>query len=303
MKRWIKRIAVAVLGIVVVLGMAGATVYGVGGRYYKRTYDIKAESVSVPNDGAAIERGKHIANAIAKCTDCHGANLQGNIMIDAPMFVRLAASNLTSGKGGVAANYKTDADWVRAIRHGVRPDGSALVFMPSQYYNQLSDQDLGDLIAYVKSMAPQDNEVAARKIGPIARALTVAKKLPPLPVDQIDHDAPRPAAVAPGVTVEYGEYLSTIGGCKGCHRENLAGGPDKFGPPGAPAPSNLTPGGGMANWSEQDFFNALRTGKRPDGSNIDPFMPWRFTAQMTDDEIRATWLYLKSLPPTPTATE
>jgi cytochrome c553 len=289
-----------VLAIVLLLGVVGATLYGVTGRYFNRKYEIKAESVNIPSDAAAVERGKRFANAIGKCTDCHGANLQGHVMINDPMFAILAAPNLTSGKGGVAANYKTDADWIRSLRHGVRPDGSALLFMPSQYYYHLSDQDLGDIVAYLKSLPPQDNEVPARAIGPIARALTAAKKLPPLPVEQIDHDAPRPADVAPGVTVEYGKYMAVVGGCEGCHRANLAGGKDAFGPPGAPPPSNLTPAGALATWSEQDFFNALRTGKRPDGSNIDPFMPWRFTAQMTDDEIRALWLYIKTLPPTPT---
>ncbi len=65
-----------------------------------------------------------------------------------------------------------------------------------------------------------------------------------------------------------------------------------------PAP-NLTPDPetGLGPWSQDEFFRALREGKRPDGSSIDPVMPWRNTAEMTDLELGAIWAYLRSLPP------
>jgi cytochrome c553 len=294
-----KRLGIGVLGLVLIIGMAGAGLYGYTSTHLRRTYDIKVETVAVPSDAAAIERGKRFASVIAKCTDCHAANLQGQVMVDDPAFARLASANLTSGKGGVASQYKTDADWVRSIRHGVAPDGRALIFMPSESYNEINDADLGDLIAYLKSLPPQNNELPKPRMGPIARGLYASGKLPLLPAEKIDHDAPRPAAVPAGATVEYGKYLSVVGGCTGCHRKNLAGGPDAAAPPGSAEPANLTPTG-LGSWSEQDFFTALRTGKRPDGKVLDSFMPWAMTAQMTDDEIRALWLYLKTLPPTPT---
>ena len=66
------------------------------------------------------------------------------------MLAILSASNLTKGQGGVGASY-TDADFVRALRHGVRPDGKSFLIMPANLYAHLSDADVGALIAYIRS--------------------------------------------------------------------------------------------------------------------------------------------------------
>src|SRR4051812_40066789 len=109
MKRWIKRLGIGALGLVVLIGIAAAGIFGVTGSHVRKMYDIKAEQFTAATDPAAIARGEHLAGAIGKCLDCHGAGFQGNLMMDDPAFGRLAASNLTSGEGGVAKNYKTDA--------------------------------------------------------------------------------------------------------------------------------------------------------------------------------------------------
>jgi hypothetical protein len=84
-----------------------------------------------------------------------------------------------------------------------------------------------------------------------------------------------------------------VGGCVYCHGDDLRGG-IKEGPPGTPVSVNLTPTGPTAQWSEAEFATALRTGMRPDGTAINPFMPWRLTRLMTDEEITAVWTYLKT---------
>jgi len=65
-----------------------------------------------------------------------------------------------------------------------------------------------------------------------------------------------------------------------------------------PSP-NLTPGGELASWSEVDFFTAIRTGVTPSGHKLSEEMPWQNFGQMTDDELKAVWLYLQSLPALP----
>lgn len=297
MKRMFKALAVIVLALVVLLGIAAAGLYGISSRHFSRSYKIEISPVSVPSDSGSIAYGKRFASVIAKCTDCHGANLQGQVMVDNAAFGTLAAANLTSGKGGVAKSYQSDADWVRSIRHAVNPAGRPLFFMPSALYNGMTDEDLGRLIAYLKSLPPVDNTLPASKIGPVARALYLSGKLPLLNAEMIDHKARSVAAITPGATVEYGKYLSVVGGCAGCHRATFEGGVDPAAPPGSAIPANLTRGGDLGKWSEADFFRALREGKRPDGRVLDSFMPWRYTAQMTDDEIRALWLYLQTVPP------
>ncbi|HEX7117913.1 MAG TPA: cytochrome c [Longimicrobiales bacterium] len=296
MNIWIRRFGVAAAAGIGLLGVAGAGVYGISAVQIGRTYRITPVAIAVPDDSAGRARGRHVAVAIAKCVDCHATDLGGKVLIDDPGFGRFPATNLTSGEGGIGAAY-TDEDLVRAIRHGVRPDGTPLVFMPSHELYHLSDADLGALIAYLRSVPPVDRTLPERRIGPVARMLFVAGRLDVLlPAAMIDHDAPRSAPAPPAPTPEYGAYLALAGGCIGCHGTGLSGGPIPGTPPDFPPATNLTPAG-IGEWTEQDFFTALREGRRPDGSAIDPRMPWPYTAQMTDDEIRALWRFLRSVPP------
>ena len=89
----------------------------------------------------------------------------------------------------------------------------------------------------------------------------------------------------------YGEYVGRM--CAGCHGANYAGGPPLA--PGTPPVADLRPSA-LKGWTEADFLRALREGKRPDGSDIDPFMPWNMTSRMTDTELRALWAFLSQLP-------
>jgi cytochrome c553 len=91
--------------------------------------------------------------------------------------------------------------------------------------------------------------------------------------------------------VEYGTYLAGIAGCTSCHRPDLKGGPS--GAPGAPPAADIS-AAGLSDWTRADFFRAIREGRRPDGTELSEFMPWRFMADMTDDELDAIWLFLRS---------
>jgi mono/diheme cytochrome c family protein len=65
-----------------------------------------------------------------------------------------------------------------------------------------------------------------------------------------------------------------------------------------PSP-NLTPGSNLSTWSEQDFVTTLRSGMTPKGKVLRTEMPWVYYGRMTDDELKAVWLYLHSLPALP----
>jgi mono/diheme cytochrome c family protein len=204
------------------------------------------------------------------------------------MFGLLVARNITRGTGGVPANY-TDTDWVRAIRHGVSTDGKPLVVMPSTDWWHLSDEDLGQIVAYVKAQPPVDNELPDISIKPVGAVFALLGQLPGvLPAEDIDH-ATRPPAPPRGVTAEYGGYMAFS--CEICHGPDLSGGPNASGG------LNITPGGDIGEWTQEQFFTALRTGVRPDGEELDENeMPWRTIAKLTDDELTALWLYLRSIP-------
>jgi mono/diheme cytochrome c family protein len=295
MKRVLKWLGYIVGGLVLLIAVGVGTVYAITSSRLGKTYPTTVENVAIPGDPASIERGKHLVTAVGKCQDCHGANFTGTRMMDAAVFMKLTAPNLTAGKGGIGSTY-TDADWVRAIRYGVGRDGKPLVFMPSEAYTRFSDSDLGAMIAYLKTLPPADETVErVKSVGPIARIVYLTSGFPMIPAELIDRNISR-AAVAPGVTVEYGKYLSESGGCTSCHLPTLAGGVkmDKA------VSANLTPGGPLKSWTEADFFKAIRTGTRPDGTKISEEMPWKAMASMTDDELRATWLFLRSVPPVAT---
>ena len=288
--RWIGYIAGAL--IVLVLAFA-ATVYAVSSARLSRTYEIASEQVAIPGDSATIARGEHLARSRLGCADCHGPDLAGRPVVESDMFGHFIAPNLTRGEGGLGAQF-TDADWIRSVRHGVKRDGRPVVFMPSDEFSRLSEDDLAAVIAFVKQVPPVNGAQPASRLGPIARALVTFNPRV-LPAAAIDHTSPIPAAPMAEVSPRYGEYLASTSGCRGCHGADLAGA--KPMEPGGVPPANLTPGGPLATWSEADFVRALREGVRPDGSAISPAMPWKAMGRMTDLELHAIFAYLKSIPP------
>jgi mono/diheme cytochrome c family protein len=296
----LKRIGVVVGVLVGFMALAMVVAYFAAEARLNKTYDIPPEAIVVPTDAASLERGRRLAAAI-RCTECHAENLGGRIMDDNPAVGLFVATNLTSGKGGVGGEF-SDADWARALRHGIGPDGQSLIITPAQYYYYLSDADLGAMIAYLKRLPPIDNELPATTLGPLGRLILLLPQSDWLPAEKIDHTSPRPAAPEPGVTAAYGEYLVRIGNCKVCHVPESPDDPagwselrtQKF--RGGQPPDTI---GYLSHWSEADFITAMRTGVTPDGDPLDSdSMPWMNIGQMTDDELKAIWLYLQS-PPVP----
>jgi mono/diheme cytochrome c family protein len=300
MKRVLKWAGIAggSLVLLVVLVLGGAI--GFTKSHQNRVYEFDLaplRPLSEASPEEVLEVGRRLV-LVRGCADCHAADLGGEVMVEDPAVGLLAASNLTRGKGGIGGSY-SDADWVRAVRHGVGPDGRALVFMPSHEFYPISDDDLAAMIAYIKSVPPVDRVHPRIRIGPVAALLHTMGKMPLLPARMIDHSAPRPMAPEPGATVEYGAYLAT--GCIGCHGAGYSGGRIPGAPPGMPIPTNITPDPqtGIGSWSGEDFERLMREGVRPDGSEVDPFMPTQFTKEFTDLELEAMWLYLRSVEPKP----
>jgi mono/diheme cytochrome c family protein len=255
-----------------------------------RTYRPPDDDIAIPTDAGSIARGKHLVEAVAVCTICHGEDLGGKLAFEDAFLGRGYTANLTSGRGGVGRTY-TIADWVRSIRYGVRPDGRGIIFMPSDYFNQISDADLGAMIAYLRSLPPVDNERTSVEINLPARLLIDLGVFGDLVrAARIDFHAPRPAPPA-----DTGAYLVALGGCTFCHGAHLTGGQ---GPePGAPGGPDLTSGGPLSKWSFADFVATMRFGQTPEGRSIAAkYMPWLGYRNMTDDELQSIWEYLRSLP-------
>jgi mono/diheme cytochrome c family protein len=302
--------------------LAGLIVTGLVVIYFKsqarlaRTYELPEETVVIPTDPAMLGRGGHIFR-FRGCEACHSGggsldvaeeshfdlpsqnlpSMEGNIYLDEPAIGKVIASNLTSGKGGVGSKY-TDEDWVLAIRHGIRPDKTPLLFMPSTEFYYLSDEDLGAVISYIKSAAPVDNELPASSLSWMGRVvMTLVPAVTFIPAELIAHEAPRPVAPEVGITPEYGEYLTYS--CKVCHGLTMSGGPIPGFPSSWPPAPNLTFGEGSAlpRWTEEEFMGTLRSGITPEGREVRrEYMPWGSYKFMSDEELKAVWVYLQSLP-------
>lgn len=292
MNRALKWIGFGAAGLVILVGIGLAIVYALSSRAISKQYTVSIPTLPIPADSASIARGRHLATAVSQCMNCHGDNLAGKVFVDNAVMGQLYATNLTSGKGGIGSSY-SDTDYVRAIRHGLGRDGRPLLAMPSDAFFIMTDADVASIVSYLKTVPAVDAVLPSKRIGPLARALYVATDFPLVPAEEIPHGQPRPAAVPPGVSREYGNYLATIGGCKSCHLKDLNGGVPVE---GNVMSANLTPTG-IGKWTQADFVKAMRSGIRPDGRVLSAAMPWPYMRLMTDEELGALWVYLRSLPP------
>jgi cytochrome c553 len=276
------------LGLVLLVVLATSAISELRQR---KQYDVAGKAVAIPSDSASLVRGKALATLYG-CTGCHTPNLGGMTMINQFPMARLASANLTRGAGGIAATY-TDADWDRAVRHGLKRDGTPIFIMPSHEYNRMSDDEFGRILAYVKSVPPVDGTPAPRRIYPLARAFHVFGA-PVVPAEKIDHSRQANPQPPPGPTLAYGEYMA--GACKFCHGADL-GGQVVGGETGAPPSPPIGPNSAAGKWSEAQFIQTMRTGVTPEGRTLRAqYMPWDAIGTLHDDELRALYMYLHQAP-------
>jgi mono/diheme cytochrome c family protein len=297
MNKWLKRIGLTVLGLA---AFGTATLLGaahLGERKMQRQIDLTLQPVALRGDAAAVERGRYLF-ASRGCADCHAANGAGHDVMKADNGMWIHAPNITPGPGGVVGAY-TATDWVRTLRHGVKPSGRPLIVMPSEDYARLTDDDVAAVVAYVRQLPPAAGE-AARIEFPLPVKALYAAGLVRDAAEKIDHALPPAQPVPEGVTAAHGAYVAN--GCIGCHGATLSGGKVPGAPPDWPAAANLTPGEGsaLARYPSADAFMAmLRSGQRPDGSAVSPVMPFGSLKEMSDTDVRALYLHLKTLPARP----
>lgn len=257
---------------------------------------------SAAQAAASVERGDYLVNTIAGCGNCHtplGPNgpefdkaLSGRLVEQSDAYTAVAP-NLTPA--GEIKDW-TDAELMKAIREGIRPDGKVLgPPMPFEVYKGLSDTDLASIVMYLRTVPAVENDPGKSEYK---------IPLPPAygpPVTTV-------ADVPEGVTVEYGQYLAgPVGHCIVCHTTfgpqgpmfdtNLGQGGNEFpGPWGVAVSANITPTG-LSKYSDEDVIKMITTGTRPDGTAMFPPMPYGYYAHAKPDDIKAIVLYLRSLPP------
>jgi len=199
--RILKRI---VLGLIAVIVLAVVILYAGSEWTIRRDRDVALTPITVPHDAASIAEGARLAK-ITGCRDCHGKNGSGEVLVSNPMLGTIAPPALARATAGYS-----DAELDRAIRHGVRKDGSSLFVMPTQALTFLADDDAGRIIAWIRSLRPLPSDsLKTTHYGPLARALLLAGKVKPSVHAATVSVATRPADI--------GNYFVSVS-CAGCHK-------------------------------------------------------------------------------------
>jgi len=274
--KWITRAVITLVLLVVVLA---AAVFARSAMLRRRVWDVPATAIAVlPTDPAALAEGERLAR-IMGCHDCHGEHLEGHLFFSEPHVADLVAPNLSR----LVPSY-SDAELARAIRHGIRRDGTGLFAMPSPSFFYLSDDDLGRLIAHLRRQPRLDGEERPTSIGPIGHVGVATGKFQTAAAT-MDHGATREPASSSGA-VARGQYLARIA-CSECHGLTFGGGLDGKAPPLLIA----------AAYPDDAFRKLLRTGEslgKRDLYLMDDVARHRFV-HFTDDEITALQAFLKTL--------
>jgi len=291
MKKVIRYFGWALLALVVLGLTAAGAAQLLAQRKLNRTIEVSVAPVAFVSDDASLARGKYLFQSRG-CSECHGDNGAGRLMIDDPGGLRVWTPNITPGPGSAVARY-TETDWVRTIRHGVKPDRRPILIMPSEDYNRFTDADVAAIVAYVRSLPPVKGETGRIEMPLVMKALYAADVVPDAP-ERIDHTLPPAKAVAEGPTPEHGAYVANM--CKGCHGETFHGGRIPGSPPDWPPAADLTSPATYAVYDNVDRFKAmLQSGKRPSGEAI-KVMPFPSLAALNDTDVEALYAYLRTLP-------
>ncbi len=290
-------IGLAVLVAVVAVALIGARV--VSGNKLAKTWEVRDLPVpTLPTDEAAIAEGGRLFFARG-CAECHGADGAGKVVVDDPVLGKVVGANITRGKGGLPPTFG-DEDMVRVFKHCVRPDGTSIKIMPCEETMLIPDREIGAMIAWMKTLPPVDREVETVALSLTGHALHGFGVIPLVSPEKLDFDAAIPPAPEPGPTAAWGERLAQIQ-CVGCHGAGFSGGPMPGMPPTMPVPTNITPdeATGIGKWKKEQFVHLLKTGKRPDGTDVNPFMPWSVYKNLNEMEMDAIWAYLRERPAKP----
>lgn len=254
-----------------------------------------------------VARGKYLMEGPVGCDDCHTAvdehfaklpnmDFAGGFRFDSPVFTAYAA-NITPDKDTGIGTW-TDAEIVRAIREGHTKEGEIIgPPMPLMTYNNMSDDDVNAIVAYLHTVKPIHHEVPASQYKIPLHAMPPAKGLPaPPPTDK----------------VAYGSYIvNGLAHCFECHTSPGPNGIQDFahhlGAGGFPLIAiqgkmirslNITPDRetGIGSWTDQQIARAITNGIDKDGKQLIPLMPYEHYKNMTAADVDAVLAYLHTIP-------
>jgi hypothetical protein len=264
-----------------------------------------------------MENGKYLANHVMVCVDCHSTRDYTKYSAPVTGAILAGGGNEFTREAGLPGNFYpanltpyylknwTDGEIFRAITMGVTKKGKALFpVMPYHLYGQASDEDIMSVIAWLRTVPEVPGDVK-----PSEADFPVSFFLNMMPQKRMAHEKPDSSD-----KIVYGKYLATIGGCIECHtpmkkgqpvwEEAFTGNREFFLPSGIVRSSNITPHKttGTGAWTEDIFLARFKVFS--DTANImtvgpgdfNTPMPWTMYAGMKDEDLKAIYAFLQSLP-------
>lgn len=306
MKKALKIFGYTLLGLLIlVLGLAAYIQFSP-----IPTYEVKAPSgLKISADSTRITEGRRIT--MTMCVHCHrgpDGKLSGDIWNDDDVFGKLYSANLTQHPDAGIGRY-TDAELMHTLRTGIKRDGHYAG--PFMMFRNMSDEDMAAIIAFLRSDAPEVQPSERRQ--PPAKLTFLGNLWLKMLVKPMPYPEKTIVAPLPSDKLAYGRYL--VNGkweCFTCHSASFetnnldepekskgylgGGNPMKDTHGNSAISANITPDRetGIGAWTEAQFAEALRFGKRPDGRSLSPLMPPMTT--FSDEEVSAIWAYLQTVP-------
>lgn len=309
-----KKIVVSILAILII---------GIGFFFFRFTVlfprDIPIPDITLPTSAEAIERGRYLANHVAVCMDCHstrdwtyfsGPITPGTVGKGGEVYdERSGLPGVVISKNITSHNLGdwSDGELFRVITGGLQKDGDALFpLMPYDAYRTMDERDLLAIMAYLRTLEPIENDFPDHRLS--------------FPLNLIVNSIPREAelrTVNRHDNVQYGEYLSNLGGCVWCHtptnatqqvvmEQSLAGGHEFFVSGGTVRSSNISPDTetGIGNWTQEQFIARFREYQGEAGRTMpvdedghNTIMSWTMFADMADEDLGAIFAFLMQSEP------
>jgi mono/diheme cytochrome c family protein len=253
------------------------------------------------------KHGDYLVTA-AGCISCHTGEgkdappFAGGRALSTP-FGTFYGPNITPHREKGIGRWK-EADFIRAMRSGARPDGAALFpAFPYPSYTKITDGDLRDMWAYLRTLTPDARTSQTHDLGFFFRWRFTVRgwKWLFFTPGEFKADGARPPKVNRGAYI-----VQALSHCGECHTpRNRLGAPRKdrylaggIGPDGKNVP-NLTPTR-LKKWNDQELQYYLTTGITPDGDTAGGAMTEvirNMTGRLVPDDLTAVVAYLRSLPP------
>ena len=321
--------------LLAIAGLVFAAVFaGIGSLEFYLPRSRPAPEIQVELTPERIERGRYLAENVLQCVDCHSERdwtLYGGPPME-PVGAGRKCMDKTTPAAGVNVGQEyfpgvlcirnvtphaetgigewSDGELLRAIREGVDRDGRYLFpIMPYFIYRDLADEDVYDVIAYMRSLDPVESVRPRKEVD--------------FPLDYVFSLWPEPVEgpiVAPDESdrLAYGQYLAVVARCKFCHSprnpnsledipgRQYSGGMAFFLGPRVMYPMNLTPHqDGLGAWTKADFLNRFRLygQARPVAPEENTLMNWNAFSKMTDEDLGALYDFFMTLDPIPTIRE